>query len=98
MFYILNGYTRLIILAALIIGGIVAVAASSLGKGADVALLAACVAGGLCDLVIRIRNAYGELAISLISHRRGGHVWFIPVWIIASEGCIGYASNLQNGH
>ena len=72
MFYIINGYTRLIFLAALVVGGIGAVAASSMSRGQDVALLAACVGGGLCDIVIRVRNAYGELGVSLISHREGG--------------------------
>jgi len=93
MIYIVNRYTYLILIAAILVGGIGAAAASLIPKGHDFALFAACVGGGLCDILIRIRNAYGELGVSLFSHRRGGHVWFIPVWIIGFFACLGFASS-----
>jgi hypothetical protein len=35
----------------------------------------------LCDLIIRFRNSRGKLGSGLFSHRKGGHIWFIPTWI-----------------
>jgi hypothetical protein len=98
MIFIYNRLTLLDLLVALLGAGLALLASSFFSLGQDTPVIAAVITGGLCDIIVRVGNAQGELGLSLFSHRRGGHVWFIPMWIIAIIGYLGYAGSHASGH
>jgi hypothetical protein len=85
MFWLFNLYT-VISVGGGVVGALIAT--PIFGKDNTLALgTTMIVVATICDLGIRIfntRRAELEVSQGLFSPRRGGHIWFIPVWLIGA--------------
>ena len=72
------------VIFAVLIGVVSGGAVYSLYRNGSVAGLAGCLGMILFDFVTRLRNQSED--VPLLAPDAGGHIWFIPVWIIGLVG------------